>query len=108
LSDPVFNSAYPGAPMSDVRMPTFDLVLYDDDAAATTNLKTKALSGTPVNLSFQVGLTAGNITTLNVKNVLLPMPTYGWDDAKRTVRFNGCAPKASSPSAKDEIQLVLT
>jgi hypothetical protein len=108
LSDPVHNSAYPGPPMSDRRMPTFDLVLYDDDTAATTNLKTKALSGTPVNLSFQVGLTPGNIATLNVKNVLLPMPKYGWDDAKRTVKFNGCEPKASSASAKDEIQLVLT
>lgn len=108
LSDPDWGSVYPGDPQSGFRTVSADIELYDDDSANLAALKGKALSKTAVDLTFTIGTTAGNIWTFLLKNVILPMPQYGWGDTRRTVSFSGLQAAATSATSKDEMKITLT
>lgn len=109
LSDPDWNSTYPGDPQSGFRTVSIEsLELYDDDSANLAALKGKALSKTAVNLSLQIGTTAGNIWNFKLNNVILPMPAYGWGDSRRTVVFRSNEGAAATVTSKDECQILLT
>lgn len=108
LSDPDWNSVYPGDPQSGFRTVGLSLEMYDDDSANLAALKGKALSKTPVDISLQIGAVAGNIFTALFKNIVLPMPQYGWGDTRRTLSFSGLQAAATSATSKDEFRLTLT
>jgi hypothetical protein len=103
----LFNSYYPNVPAQGVREVTVDFNLYDDDSAALTALKAASISKTAVDMSFQIGTTAGNIWTFTLKNVLLDVPSYDDGAANWAINWTGRA-HASSATAKDEITLVIT
>lgn len=109
LSEPAWGSAYPSAPESGARTVSVGtLELYDDDSVNLAALKGKALSKTAVDLSFTIGTTAGNIWTFLLKNCVLPMPTYGWGETRRTVVFSNIQAAATSATSKDETKITLT
>lgn len=107
LPKDVWNSDYPGAVSSGVRVVTVALSLYDDDSANLLALKNKATNNTAVDLSLVVGVVAGNIWAFNCKNVLFEKPGYEYGESRRIMNLTGEA-SASSVSAKDELSLVIT
>lgn len=103
----VWNSDYPGAVSSGERTVTVSFSMYDDDSADFLAFKNKATNKTTVDLSFVIGVVAGNIWTLSCNDVLFDMPSYNYGESRRTVDFTGQA-HMTSVDALDELTLVLT
>jgi hypothetical protein len=74
LETNVFGAGYALVPDGDSRSITTSFSLFEDDGAGFTALVTAAESKTLVDFHYQLGLVAGNIVTLNVIGVQLPIP----------------------------------
>jgi hypothetical protein len=105
-----FNSYYGTNPAPGMRVITCDFGLYDDDSAQLKSFsqKGKSVLKPLVNLSFQWGTVPGNIWTLNLKNVMLPVPTVDYGATRRALTFTGCRAHDTSIGSKDAVTLVLT
>jgi hypothetical protein len=101
---------YAANPGAGLRAVTTDFGLYDDDSAQlkTFQQKGKAVLKPLVNLSFQWGTVPGNIWTLNLKNVMLPVPAVDYGSVRRALTFTGCRAHDTSIGSKDAVTLVLT
>lgn len=99
---------YPASPADGIRAVTIDFGVYDDDSAALTILKQKALSKVPVTLGFLVGTTAGNLATYAMLNVVLGAPVYDVSGKRRSVTFNNSRAHDSTIGAGDAFSLVCT
>lgn len=105
-----WGSDWAGDPANGETVTTVNLTMRDDDSANLKALKAKSTLGsaTPVNLSFAIGTVAGNIWTINCKQVVLTAPVYAYDQTHRTVSFNGCQCNISAIGLKDDVTLVCT
>lgn len=104
----VFNSYYGGNPVPGIRTITCDFNLYDDDGSNLQSLRQKGFNKSLVQLVFQWGTVAGNIWTLTLKNVMLPVPTIDYGSARRALSFAGCRAHDTTIGAKDALTLALT
>ena len=82
--------------------------LDDDDATATQNLKAKAFSQTPVDMSIQVGTFAGNIWTFTLKQVQLAQPSYSDGQLRFHADFAESFAHGTSITANDDVTLTIT
>lgn len=102
------NTLYPVAPTPGPRTHMLDFSLVDDDSAALRSLKQKAISKTPINITFVTGNKAGNTWTRTLKNVILPAPDFSDAGQKRVVGFSGAEAHDSSIGSKDAYSLVIS
>ncbi|CAB4130900.1 hypothetical protein UFOVP130_43 [uncultured Caudovirales phage] len=104
----VFGTFYGDAAEGDARDVTVSFDLFDSDAAGTTNLYTKAISKSGINIVLQIGTVAGNIWTLTIKGVQLAVPSM--DDGQRrwVASFGDGGATGSTGTALDEVSLVIT
>jgi hypothetical protein len=108
LDKQVWDDDLPGAPAAGHRRVTLNFSMRDDDTANFKALKGKAHSKTPVDLTLQIGKTAGNIWTFAINDVLLGTPQYDTSGRERVVNFPNCRAHMSSLTAKDEVVLTVT
>lgn len=105
LPQDVFNSFHSDSPTQGVRNVRIEAEIYEDDGANYKSLLLKAHDKTPVNLSLALHAAAGNIWTINLKNVLFDSPARDDSSLKLSRRFSG---KAHRNTGKDEFDIVLT
>lgn len=103
-----FGTLYAGSQGGGTRAVTVSATFQDTDNAALTNLKVKAKAKTPMNISMQIGKTAGQICTFNLKSVQLNIPDYSDDDARVTVNFGDSMAHASAIANIDDLTMVHT
>jgi len=109
LIDDTYNSYLPTAAIGDERDVSISFTLDDTNTAAIKDLKAKAKTMTPVNITIQAGLIAGNIWTFNLTGVQLSEPKVNeGNKSVFQVSFDNCMAHGSSLSALDDIQLVIT
>lgn len=105
----VWNSDLPGTPSDGKLVVNVGLNMYDDDSSNFATLKAKAENKTAlVDMSFVVGVVAGNIWTFTINDVRLNTPRYGYDQTKRTVEFGTSPAHISSSTAVDDLIIVCT
>lgn len=103
-----FGNSYPGSLEGGERMISVSASFVDNDTSALNNLKVKAKSKTPMNVTLQIGQTAGSIITMTIKSIQLSVPDYSEDGARVITAFGESAAHASAISAVDDFALVLT
>lgn len=102
----VYNSDYPdSAPAQDRRDIRVEFSIYEDDSANLLALMNKAVTNTPVDLTFVAGTVVGNIIETRLKNVVLAAPQHDDGGRKYAVNFTGKA-HASSATAKDPLKMI--
>ena len=107
-SHDAFGTSYGALPAGGRRMISTACSFQDCDTAFLNNLKVKAKSKSPINITYVVGNVAGNITTIPLKGVQLAVPDYT-DEAARVVSvFSDSQASASTVSAVDEIGLAFS
>jgi hypothetical protein len=101
LEKEVFNSDYPDPnPAQDRRDFRIEFELKEDDTANLKSLMNKAITNTPVDLTFTLGTVAGNIVECGLNNVVLVAPRHNANGRSYGVAFTGKA-HSTSASSKD-------
>lgn len=107
LKKDAFNEDFPNDVMGGMRAARCDLTLDDDSGATQAALVAKAYAKTAVNITIQLGTTAGAICSVLLKNILLPNPTYDYGSKRRGIVFSGCETAATSLTGKDEVSVTI-
>jgi hypothetical protein len=103
-----FGTSYGALPTGGRRRVTTSFTFQDSDSAAIANIKVKAKAKTPLNITYQVGTTAGSITSIPIKGVQLAVHDYSDEAARVVTAFADSAASASSVSATDEIGITFS
>jgi len=103
-----FGTTYPALPAGGRRMVSTRCTFQETDAAALSNLKVKAKTKTAMNVTYQIGTTAGSIITISLKGVQLAVPEYSDEAARVVTAFSDSDASASTVSATDEIAIAFT
>ncbi len=107
-SHDAFGTSYGALPAGGRRMVSTNCTFQDCDAAFLNNLKVKAKSKTPINITYVVGNVAGSITTIALKGVQLATPDYSDEAARVVSAFSESQTSASTVSAVDEIAITFS
>jgi len=107
-SKDVFGSSYSALPSGGRREISTAFTFQDCDSAFLNNLKVKAKAKTPLNVTYVVGTTTGNTTTIPLKGVQLAVPEYSDEAARVVTAFSDSQASASTISAVDEIGLTFS
>lgn len=103
-----FGTSYPGPPSGGRRSVTTAVTFQDCDSAFLNNLKVKAKTKTPINITYVVGNTAGSIVTIPLKGVQLAVAEYSDEAARVVTAFSDSEASASTISALDELAMAFT
>jgi hypothetical protein len=107
IPNDVIGLGYGTDPVQDRREVMIEIDMYDDDSAALSALKLKAINATPIAFIGVAGTVAGNIWTSNVPRMQLTPATYDDSGKMFAAKFSGTA-FASGIQTKDPTTLVLT
>jgi hypothetical protein len=105
--DRLFNGAYGSSPERDKLSVVLNLTIVDEDIAAVTNLYSKALSRTAVNLSLTAGSVAGAKFQFNLNNCILPMPALDDSARKWASNLSNIVAYPTTATSLDEVTLVV-
>jgi hypothetical protein len=101
-NDRLFGGQYGSAPERDILGVFLDMSIFDDDGSSVTALYTKALAGTPIDISFVAGSVAGSRIQFFLNDCQLPMPEADDSPRKWAQNLNNIRAYASSSTALDE------
>jgi hypothetical protein len=104
-----FTNAYPFAVIGGKRSVSLgSLKFIDDDGTALKNLKTKAFTKTPINISLQINDVAGSIVTINLGQVQLAAYQIVESGPAFDINFGDSMAHASSPILTNDATVVFT
>ena len=103
-----FGNTYPAMQMGGERDVSVSCSFMDTDSAALNTLKTKAKAKTPLNVTLQVGTTAGQIATFAIKSVQLNIADFSDDNARVQTSFGDSSAHATAIGNVDDVTLALT
>ncbi len=103
-----FGTVYASSQGGGERGVSVSATFQDTDSSALNNLKNKAKAKTPINVSLQVGTTAGSICTFTIKSVQLNIADYSDDGARITANFGESAAHASAIANIDDLVMICT
>ena len=101
-SHDAFGTSYGALPAGGRRTISTNCTFQDCDTAFLNNLKVKAKAKTPINITYVVGNSSGNTTTIPLKGVQLAVPDYTDEAARVVTVFGESSASASTVSAVDE------
>lgn len=103
-----FGNTYPSSQGGGERAVSVSCTFQDTDHASLINLKTKAKAKTAINITLQVGTTAGSIVTFTLKNVQLNVQDFSDDNARVTTSFGESQAHASALANIDDVTIAFT
>jgi hypothetical protein len=98
-----FQDAYGAIQVGGERMVTLTCGFVDNDAAALINLKNKAKANTTLDITLQVGTTAGLIVKFIMKSFTLSLPEYSETNAWIDTTFSESQAHASAIGNIDDL-----